>query len=125
MKVVMLAGGFGNRITEESVLRPKPMVEIGGMPIMWHIMKEYSVYGCDEFIICAGYKQHVIKEYFADYYLHRSDITCIERRAEQSGERHGIEAGRRDQIDTAAIAAAADLRHDRSSFTEIDVDNLV
>lgn len=75
MKVVILAGGLGTRISEESHLRPKPMIEIGGQPILWHIMKEYSYYGFNEFIICAGYKQQVIKEYFADYYLHRSDIT--------------------------------------------------
>ena len=75
MKVVILAGGLGTRISEESHLKPKPMIEIGGMPILWHIMKEYSHYGFNEFIICAGYKQHVIKEYFADYYLHRSDVT--------------------------------------------------
>ena len=75
MKVVILAGGFGTRISEESHLRPKPMVEIGGKPILWHIMKEYSYYGYNEFIICAGYKQHMIKEWFADYYLYNSDIT--------------------------------------------------
>ena len=75
MKVVILAGGLGTRISEESHLKPKPMIEIGGQPILWHIMKEYSYYGFHEFIICAGYKQHVIKEFFADYYLHRSDIT--------------------------------------------------
>lgn len=75
MKVVILAGGFGTRISEESHLRPKPMVEIGGKPILWHIMKGYSHYGFDEFIICCGYKQHMIKEYFADYYLHNSDVT--------------------------------------------------
>ena len=75
MKVVVLAGGFGTRISEESHLKPKPMIEIGGQPILWHIMKEYSSYGFNEFVICAGYKQQVIKEYFANYYLHRSDIT--------------------------------------------------
>lgn len=75
MKVVLLAGGFGTRISEESHLRPKPMTEIGGKPILWHIMKEYSHYGYNDFIICAGYKQHVIKEWFADYYLHNSDIS--------------------------------------------------
>ena len=75
MKVVILAGGFGTRISEESHLKPKPMIEIGEMPILWHIMKEYSAYGFNEFIICAGYKQHVIKEWFADYFLHTSDIT--------------------------------------------------
>lgn len=75
MKVVILAGGFGTRISEESAFKPKPMIEIGGMPILWHIMKTYSFYGFDEFIICAGYKQHVIKEWFADYFLHTSDVT--------------------------------------------------
>lgn len=75
MKCVLLAGGFGTRISEESHLKPKPMLEIGGQPILWHIMKMYSSFGVNEFIICAGYKQNVIKEYFANYYLHRSDIT--------------------------------------------------
>ena len=75
MKVVLLAGGFGTRISEESQYKPKPMIEIGGKPILWHIMKEYSYYGFNEFIICAGYKQYVIKEWFADYFLHNSDIT--------------------------------------------------
>lgn len=75
MKVVLLAGGFGTRISEESAFKPKPMVEIGGKPILWHIMKEYSHYGFHEFIICAGYKQHIIKEWFADYFLHSSDVT--------------------------------------------------
>ena len=75
MKAVILAGGFGTRISEESHFKPKPMIEIGEMPILWHIMKTYAHYGVNEFIICAGYKQHVIKEWFADYFLHTSDIT--------------------------------------------------
>ncbi|NLW78533.1 MAG: NTP transferase domain-containing protein, partial [Ruminococcaceae bacterium] len=75
MKAVILAGGFGTRISEESHLRPKPMIEIGGAPILWHILRFYSYYGVNEFIICCGYMGYVIKEYFADYYLHRSDIT--------------------------------------------------
>lgn len=75
MKVVILAGGFGTRISEESHLKPKPMIEVGGMPIMWHIMKLYSHYGFNDFVICAGYKQYVIKEYFSNYFLHKSDIT--------------------------------------------------
>ena len=75
MKVVILAGGYGTRISEESQFKPKPMIEIGSMPILWHIMKLYSSYGFNEFVICAGYKQHVIKEWFADYFLHTSDIT--------------------------------------------------
>lgn len=75
MKTVILAGGYGTRISEESHLKPKPMIEIGGMPIIWHIMKLYSYYGYHDFIICAGYKQYVIKEYFSNYFLHKSDIT--------------------------------------------------
>lgn len=75
MKVVLLAGGFGSRISEESQFKPKPMIEIGGMPILWHIMKEYAYYGHTEFIICAGYKQEYIKEWFANYFLYNSDIT--------------------------------------------------
>lgn len=75
MKIVILAGGFGSRISEESHLKPKPMIEIGGMPILWHIMKEYAYFGFNDFVICAGYMQHIIKEWFADYYLHTSDIT--------------------------------------------------
>lgn len=75
MKVVILAGGYGTRISEESIYKPKPMIEIGSMPILWHIMKSYYAFGFDDFIICAGYKQHVIKEWFANYYLHTSDVT--------------------------------------------------
>lgn len=75
MKVVLLAGGFGSRISEESIFKPKPMIEIGGMPILWHIMKEYANYGHTEFIICAGYKQEYIKEWFANYFLYNSDVS--------------------------------------------------
>ena len=75
MKVVILAGGMGSRISEESYLKPKPMITIGEQPILWHIMKLYSYFGFHDFIICCGYKGYVIKEYFADYYLHRSDVT--------------------------------------------------
>lgn len=75
MKVVILAGGYGTRISEESHLKPKPMVEIGEQPILWHIMKYYSSYGHNDFIICCGYKQYIIKEFFADYYLHMSDVS--------------------------------------------------
>lgn len=75
MKAVILAGGFGTRISEESQFKPKPMIEIGGMPILWHIMKWYSKFGINEFIICAGYKQDIIKEWFANYFIHTSDIT--------------------------------------------------
>ena len=75
MKVVILAGGFGTRISEESQFKPKPMIDLGGRPILWHIMKLYSHYGFNDFVICAGYKQEVIKEYFANYFLHSSDVT--------------------------------------------------
>lgn len=75
MKVIILAGGLGTRISEESYLKPKPMITIGEQPILWHIMKYYSSFGFHDFVICCGYKGHVIKEYFADYYLHRSDVT--------------------------------------------------
>lgn len=79
MKVVILAGGYGTRISEESLLRPKPMIEIGEKPILWHIMKTYSHYGYNDFIICAGYKQEYIKEWFANYFLHNSDV-CFDFR---------------------------------------------
>jgi glucose-1-phosphate cytidylyltransferase len=75
MKAVILAGGYGTRISEESTLKPKPMIEIGGKPILWHIMKLYSHHGINDFVICCGYKQYVIKEYFANYFLHNSDVT--------------------------------------------------
>lgn len=75
MKAVILAGGLGTRLSEETALKPKPMVEIGYMPILWHVMKIYSAYGINDFIICCGYKAHVIKEYFSNYFLHRSDVT--------------------------------------------------
>ena len=75
MKAVILAGGLGTRISEETVSRPKPMVEVGGMPILWHILKIYSVHGINDFVICCGYKGFVIKEYFANYFLHMSDVT--------------------------------------------------
>jgi glucose-1-phosphate cytidylyltransferase len=75
MKAVILAGGLGTRISEETALKPKPMIEIGGMPILWHIMKIYAAHGINDFIVCCGYKGYVIKEYFANYFLHRSDVT--------------------------------------------------
>ena len=75
LKAVILAGGFGSRISEETIQKPKPMIEIGGMPILWHIMKTYSFYGINDFVICCGYKGYLIKEYFANYFLHMSDVT--------------------------------------------------
>ena len=77
MKLVILAGGLGARISEESHLKPKPLIEIGGKPILWHIMKYYSQFGVNEFIICCGYKGYLIKEYFANYFLHTSDVAKI------------------------------------------------
>ena len=74
-KAVILAGGLGSRLSEETNLRPKPMIEIGGKPILWHIMKIYSHYGINDFIVCCGYKGYLIKEYFANYFLHMSDVT--------------------------------------------------
>src|ERR1700745_2611039 len=75
MKAVILAGGFGTRISEESHLRPKPLIEIGGKPILWHIMKTFAAHGVREFVICCGYKGYLIKEYFANYFLHMADAT--------------------------------------------------
>jgi len=75
MKVVLLAGGLGTRLSEETIHKPKPMVEIGGLPIIWHVMKMYSYYGFNDFIICCGYKGYLIKEYFSNYYLQTSDVT--------------------------------------------------
>ena len=75
MKVVLLAGGMGTRLSEETSVRPKPMVEVGGMPILWHIMKIYSAHGINDFVVCCGYKGYIIKEYFANYFLHMSDVT--------------------------------------------------
>lgn len=92
IKVVILAGGFGTRISEESHLRPKPMIEIGGKPILWHIMKMYSAQGFRDFIICAGYKQHVIKEYFDDYFLHSSDVSFDYRNGKKTVRVHNTEA---------------------------------
>ena len=75
MKAVILAGGYGTRISEETDLKPKPMIEIGGMPILWHIMKIYSSYGINDFVVCCGYKGYIIKDYFQNYFMHRSDVT--------------------------------------------------
>jgi glucose-1-phosphate cytidylyltransferase len=102
MKTVILAGGFGTRISEESQFKPKPMVELGGMPILWHVMKIYSHYGFNDFVICAGYKQHVIKEYFADYFLHTSDVTFDFTHGKQDVivHRHAAEPWRVTIVDT-------------------------
>ena len=100
MKAVILAGGYGTRISEESSVKPKPMVEIGGKPILWHIMKIYSSHGINEFIICCGYKAHMIKEYFANYYLHCSDVTFDLRNNEMQVHSNGAEPWRVTLVDT-------------------------
>jgi glucose-1-phosphate cytidylyltransferase len=102
LKVVILAGGLGTRISEETSLRPKPMVEIGGKPILWHIMKMYSAHGVNDFVICCGYKGYVIKEYFANYFLHMSDVTFdMSSNTMEVHERHA-EPWRVTLIDTGA-----------------------
>lgn len=100
MKAVILAGGLGTRITEETVDKPKPMIEIGGMPILWHIMKIYSHYGINEFVICAGYKSYVIKEYFANYFLHRSNVTFDLAKNTTSIHDHDCEPWKVTVVDT-------------------------
>lgn len=102
MKVVILAGGFGTRLSEETSTRPKPMVEIGGKPILWHIMKHYSFYGFNDFVICLGYKGYMIKEYFANYYLHNSDVTFDLKTNETSIHRNSAEDWKVTCIDTGA-----------------------
>jgi len=100
MKAVILAGGLGTRISEETNLKPKPMIEIGGKPILWHIMKIYSFYGIYDFIICLGYKGYVIKEYFANYILHQSDVTFDMKKNKMSIHNHHCEPWRITLIDT-------------------------
>jgi glucose-1-phosphate cytidylyltransferase len=100
VKAVILAGGYGTRISEETALRPKPMVEIGGRPILWHIMKMYSAHGVDDFVVCCGYKGHVIKEYFAHYYLHVSDVTFDLRANSMETHKAGVEPWRVTLVDT-------------------------
>jgi glucose-1-phosphate cytidylyltransferase len=99
-KAVILAGGFGTRLAEETELRPKPMVEIGGWPILWHIMKIYAAHGIAEFIICLGYKGHLIKEFFANYHLHRADVTFDIAADSQIVHRHAVEPWLVTLVDT-------------------------
>ncbi len=105
MKAVILAGGLGTRISEETEVKPKPMVEIGGMPILWHIMKLYSHYGINEFIICLGWKGYVIKEYFANYFLHMSDVTFDMRENKMEVHTKRAEPWRVTLVDTGADTA--------------------
>jgi glucose-1-phosphate cytidylyltransferase len=100
VKLVILAGGFGTRISEESHLKPKPMIEIGGRPILWHIMKIYSHYGIQDFVICLGYKGYMIKEYFNNYFLHMSDVTFDMRSHEMKVHQNNAEPWRVTVVDT-------------------------
>lgn len=100
MKAVILAGGLGTRLSEETVLRPKPMVEIGGHPILWHVMKIYAAHGINDFIICAGYKSYIIKEYFANYFLHMSDVTFDMAQNRMEVHQHRAEPWRVTIVDT-------------------------
>ncbi len=119
MKAVILAGGFGTRISEESHLRPKPMIEIGGLPILWHIMKLYAHHGIDEFIICLGYKGYMIKEYFANYVLHNSDITVDARTGEITYHQSQAEPWKVTLVDTGASSMTGGrLRRIRSFLDE-------
>ncbi|MFW6323697.1 MAG: glucose-1-phosphate cytidylyltransferase [Desulfovibrionales bacterium] len=100
MKAVILAGGYGTRISEESVIRPKPLVEIGGKPILWHVMKIYAYHGVEEFIICCGYKGFLIKEYFSNYFLHMSDITFDMQQNKMLVHKNGVEPWMVTLVDT-------------------------
>ncbi len=102
MKAVILAGGLGSRLSEETVLKPKPMVEIGGRPILWHIMKIYSAHGINDFVVCLGYKGHVIKEFFADYFLYSSDVTVDLPNNRVEYHRNACEPWRITLVDTGA-----------------------
>lgn len=100
MKAVILAGGLGTRISEETHLKPKPMIEIGGMPILWHIMKSYSAHGINDFVVCCGYKGYLIKEYFANYFLHMSDVTFDMANNRMQVHQHKAEPWRVTLVDT-------------------------
>ena len=105
MKAVILAGGLGTRLSEETSQTPKPMVEIGGKPILWHIMKSYSFYGVNEFIVCCGYRGYVIKEYFANYFLHMSDVTFDMNSNSMEVHQRRAEPWRVTLVDTGAHSA--------------------
>jgi len=114
MKAVILAGGYGTRLAEETHLRPKPMVEIGGKPVLWHIMKTYSAHGINDFVICCGYKGYMIKEYFANYALHVSDVTFDMRTREMEVHQTSAEPWRVTLVDTGeATATGGRLRRVR------------
>src|SRR5450759_3851471 len=104
MKVVIFAGGLGTRISEETVARPKPMVEIGGKPMLWHIMKIYAAHGIEEFVVCLGYKGYLIKEYFANYYLHSGDVSFDLSKGDMEVHRSETEPWRVTLVDTGEQA---------------------
>src|SRR6201991_3904719 len=123
MKAVILAGGLGTRISEDTVNRPKPMIEIGGKPILWHIMKIYSAYGVNDFVICCGYKGYVIKEYFANYFLHMSDVTFDMKQNRMEVHQQKAEPWRVTLIDTGEdtmtggrLRRVADYVRDETAF---------
>ncbi len=102
MKAVILAGGLGTRFGEETDIKPKPMIEVGGMPILWHIMKIYSAHGINEFVVCLGYKGYIIKEFFDNYFLHRSDVTFDIRTNTKLVHEHDVEPWKITLVDTGA-----------------------
>jgi glucose-1-phosphate cytidylyltransferase len=123
MKAVILAGGLGTRISEETAVRPKPMVEIGGKPVLWHIMKIYSAYGVNDFVICCGYKGYVIKEYFANYFLHMSDVTFDMEKNKMEVHQRYADPWRVTLVDTGdatmtggRLKRVADFVRDESAF---------
>ena len=123
MKAVILAGGLGTRISEESSVRPKPMVEIGGKPILWHIMKSYASHGINDFVVCCGYKGYVIKEYFANYFLHMSDVTFDMQNNTMDVHRQSSEPWRVTLVDTGdntltggRLKRVTDYVHDEEAF---------
>lgn len=140
MKAVILAGGLGTRISEETHLKPKPMIEIGGMPILWHIMKLYSAHGINEFVVCCGYKGYVIKEYFANYFLHMSDVTFDMEKNEMQVHQRKAEPWRVTLVDTGEetltggrLKRVADYVKDEEAFcftygdgvADVDITKLV
>jgi glucose-1-phosphate cytidylyltransferase len=123
MKAVILAGGLGTRLSEETMLRPKPMIEIGGKPMLWHIMKMYSAHGVNDFVICCGYRGYVIKEYFANYFLHMSDVTFDLQRNSMEVHQRNAEPWRVTLVDTGdstmtggRIRRVADYVKDEDAF---------
>ena len=119
MKAVILAGGLGTRLSEETEVRPKPMVEIGGKPILWHIMKIYSSHGINDFIICLGYKGYIIKEYFANYFLHVSNVTFDIAENKMEVHEHGAEPWRVTLVDTGDNTMTGGRLKNVMSFLDI------